>query len=70
MSAGIIFVFAVVASVGVPVLTLGVVLRLVEWGLSKPRWSLGSSFFIAVGGLLCLPLFIWIACGLAVRLGR
>jgi hypothetical protein len=60
MGPGIVLLFAIIAILGLPALCVGAILRLVEWSWEKRRWSLGSGFLLAAGGLLCLPLLIWI----------
>jgi integrase len=43
------------AALGLPLLAVGVVLRLVEWGWRAPPGGTGSRWLMAWGALLCLP---------------
>jgi hypothetical protein len=67
---GIELVFALIATFGIPLLGIGVIFRLVEWSWEKRRGTLGSGFFLAVGGILCLPLVLWIAWAVIATLIR
>jgi hypothetical protein len=43
------------AALGLPLLAVGVVLRLVEWGWGEPPGARGSRWLMAWGAVLCLP---------------
>jgi hypothetical protein len=49
------------SSVGMPLVAIGVVLRLCESSSQKPARSMGSAWFMAIGFLLCLPTIIYLA---------
>jgi hypothetical protein len=45
---------------GVVLAAIGIIFRLVEWGLEKPAGSLGSFWLAGAGILLCLPFIAYI----------
>ena len=60
--------FALLATLGLPMIAIGVVFRLCEWSWQKPFGSMGSAWLLVVGGLLCLPLLLYLAPVLLERL--
>lgn len=50
----------VLVSFGLPVLAVGVVLRLVEWSWHKRPGHFRSRRYLIAGGLLCLPYLVFI----------
>jgi hypothetical protein len=47
------------AVVGIPLTAIGVVLRLCESSWEKPSGSMGSTWFMAIGFLLCMPALLY-----------
>jgi hypothetical protein len=58
------------AALGLPLLAVGVVLRLVEWAWGDPPGARGSRWLTAWGALLCLPAAAVSLPALADRLRR
>jgi hypothetical protein len=58
------------AALGLPLLAVGVVLRLVEWSWGDPPGARGSRWLMAWGALLCLPAAALCLLALADRLPR
>jgi hypothetical protein len=61
---------ALMTAFGVPVLAVGLVLRLCEWSWPTPPGGLGSRGLLIAGGVLCVPLFVILAEVGLERLGR
>ncbi len=61
---GWIFVLCFIATFGLPLLAVGVILRLCEGSWGKKTGELGSVGFLALGLLLCLPLGLCFAVAL------
>jgi hypothetical protein len=57
----LIVLVALMTAFGVPVLAVGVVVRLCEWSWPAPPGGLGSRGLLAAGGVLCLPPFLSLA---------
>jgi hypothetical protein len=57
----LIVLVALMLAFGLPVATVGVVLRLCEWSWPKPAGSLGSRGLLIAGGLLSLPAVLCLA---------
>ena len=55
---------------GIPLLAIGVILRLCEWGWEKDRGELGSRNFLVVGFLLALPLAVYLGRALAAYIAK
>jgi hypothetical protein len=53
-------IWGVVATFGLPLVAVGVVLRLCESSWQKAAGSMGSRWLLGVGGLLCLPLLVYL----------
>ena len=51
---------ALLAVFGLPLVEIGTILGLCEWSWPKPWGSLGSARFLTAGGLLCLPLVVYL----------
>ncbi|HLW66646.1 MAG TPA: hypothetical protein VKS79_15130 [Gemmataceae bacterium] len=49
---------------GLPLLAIGIILRLCEWGWEKDCGELGSLGFLVLGSLLSLPAAIYLAAAL------
>ena len=61
MIGGWVFVWGIVATLGLPLVAVGSVLRLCEASWGKRPGALGSTGVLAVGVLLCLPLICYFA---------
>ena len=52
--------FGLLALMGLPLLVAGAVIRLSEKQLQKPTGSMGSIWLLVLGGLLSLPLLLFL----------
>jgi hypothetical protein len=63
-------VVGLMAVFGLPLVAVGTILGLCEWNWPKPWGSLGSARFLTAGGLLCLPLLVYLGMFAVERLWR
>lgn len=70
MIGGWVIIAGLLATFGLPLLAVGVVLRLCERSWQRPRGSMGSLWLLGVGGLLCLPLAVYVVPAVLDRLSR
>jgi hypothetical protein len=63
-------VWGILGTFGLPLVAVGAVLRLCEAGWEKPGGSMGSYWLLGVGGLLCLPVLLYLAPVLLEHLSR
>lgn len=61
MFAVVLFILILVGQLGLPLLAIGVILRLCEWSWDKKGGELGSSSMILVGVVLTMPIAYFVA---------
>jgi hypothetical protein len=61
-------VWGILATLGAPLVAVGLVLRACESGWQKPAGSLGSHGLLVIGSFLCVPLLLYLVPALLERL--
>ncbi len=61
MGPGIELFLAMPLIFGLPLVCVGLILRLCEYSWRKEPGSMGSTGLLVAGGLLCLPFAVWLA---------
>ncbi len=63
------FAAGVVGLLGAVLLAVGLILFLCEGSWGKPAGSMGSRGMLAAGGVLCLPVAVWLLLALLYEVG-